>query len=256
MHTTGNTLLVTGGGSGIGLELAKAFLALGNEVIIAGRREAVLQQGVADNPGLKYVVLDVSDAQDIQRVTQALLRDHPALNAVLHAAGIMRGESLKVGASELEETVATNLMGPMRLDSLLVPHFLKQPHATIITVSSGLAFLPLALTPSYSATKAAIHSYSQSLRYQLKDTNIRVHEIAPPYVQTQLMGERQANDPHAMPLREFIDEVMGIFQHAPDADEILVERVKPLRFAERGEDYAGFFTRFNDQMAAARESEG
>ncbi|MDO7903705.1 SDR family oxidoreductase [Pseudomonas sp. K1(2024)] len=255
MQTTGNTLLVTGGGSGIGLELAKAFSALGNEVIIAGRRESVLRQQVADNPGLQYKVLDVSDAEDLQRVAQALIRDYPTLNGVLHAAGIMRGESLRAGPTELDATITTNLLGPMRLDGWLLPHFLQQPHATIITVSSGLAFLPLALTPSYSASKAAIHSYTQSLRYQLKDTCVRVHEIAPPYVQTELMGQRQANDPHAMPLREFIDEVMAIFEHSPDADEILVERVKPLRFAERGEDYTGFFRRFNDQMAAAREGE-
>lgn len=255
MHITGNTLLVTGGGSGIGLELAKAFMALGNEVIIAGRRESVLQRQVADHPGLHYKVLDVTDANDIERVTQELLGDYPGLNAVLHAAGIMRGESLKVGASELEETVATNLLGPIRLNDALMPHFLQQPHAAVITVSSGLAFLPLALTPSYSATKAAIHSYSQSLRYQLKDTRVQVHEIVPPYVQTELMGERQANDPQAMPLRAFIDEVMAILQGTPEAEEILVERVKPLRFAERGDDYPGFFRRFNDQMAVAREGE-
>lgn len=255
MHTTGNTLLVTGGGSGIGLELAKAFLALGNQVIIAGRREAVLQQAVAASPGLHYQVLDVSDAADIERAVQQLLINHPALNAVIHAAGIMRGESLREGATELEATIATNLLGPIRLNDWLLPHFLKQPHAAVVTVSSGLAFLPLALTPSYSASKAAIHSYTQSLRYQLKDTAIRVHELAPPYVQTHLMGERQANDPHAMPLQAFIDEVMDIFQRTPQADEILVERVKPLRFAERGEDYAGFFDSFNDRMAAAREGE-
>lgn len=256
MQTTGNTLLVTGGGSGIGLALAKAFLALGNEVIIAGRREALLQREVAANPGLRYQVLDVSDAHDTQRVAKRLIADYPGLNGVIHAAGIMRGESLTAGgASELEATVATNLLGPIRLDGWLLPHFLKQPHAAIVTVSSGLAFLPLALTPSYCATKAAVHSYSQSLRYQLKDTAVRVHELAPPYVQTELMGERQANDPQAMPLREFIEEVMGIFQHAPEADEILVERVKPLRYAERGDDYPAFFERFNDQMAAARQGE-
>uniref|UniRef100_UPI002584E11E SDR family NAD(P)-dependent oxidoreductase n=1 Tax=Pseudomonas sp. TaxID=306 RepID=UPI002584E11E len=105
------------------------------------------------------------------------------------------------------------------------------------------------------ATKAAVHSYSQSLRYQLKDTAVKVHELAPPYVQTELMGERQANDPHAMPLKEFIDEVMGIFQNSPDVEEILVERVKPLRFAEVNGGYADFFKQFNDQMVAARVGE-
>jgi len=255
MQTTGNTLLVTGGGSGIGLELAKAFLALGNDVIIAGRREALLQQQVKANPGLRHVVLDISDAAHTQRVAEQLIADFPKLNAVIHCAGIMRGESLRQGATALDATVATNLLGPIRLDGWLLPHFLKQPHAAIVTVSSGLAFTPLALTPSYCATKAAVHSYSQSLRYQLKDTAVKVHELAPPYVQTELMGERQANDPHAMPLKDFIAEVMTIFQHSPDAEEILVERVKPLRFAERDGDYAQFFQRFNDQMAAARAGE-
>ena len=255
MQTTGNTLLVTGGGSGIGRALAEAFLALGNEVIIAGRRESLLKHVTEANPGLRYIVLDTSSIADTQRVTKQLIADYPNLNAVIHCAGIMRGESLRSGATELEETVATNLLGPIRLDGLLLPHFLKQPHAAIVTVSSGLAFVPLALTPSYCATKAAVHSYSQSLRYQLKNTAVKVHELVPPYVQTDLMGERQANDPHAMPLKDFIDEVMGILQHSPEADEILVERVKPLRFAEMNGGYTQFFTNFNDQMAAARSGE-
>lgn len=255
MHTTGNTLLVTGGGSGIGRALAEAFLALGNEVIIAGRRESLLQEVAAANPGMHYVVLDTSDGPQSQRVAGELIAAYPKLNAVIHCAGIMRGESLREGATELEATIATNLIGPIRLDGLLLPHFLQQPHAAIVTVSSGLAFLPLALTPSYCATKAAVHSYSQSLRYQLKDSAVKVHELAPPYVQTDLMGERQANDPHAMPLKAFIAEVMGIFQNSPDADEILVERVKPLRFAEANGGYQAFFTSFNDQMVAARAGE-
>jgi uncharacterized oxidoreductase len=188
-------------------------------------------------------------------VVAELVAEYPTLNAVIHSAGIMRGEKLLQGESELGETIATNLVGPIELDALLLPHFLQQPHAAIVTVSSGLAFVPLALTPSYCATKAAVHSYTQSLRYQLKDTNVKVHELVPPYVQTMLMGERQANDPHAMPLKDFIDEVMSIFQNQPDADEILVERVKPLRFAEANGDYAGFFKQFNDQMAAARANE-
>lgn len=255
MQTTGNTILITGGGSGIGRALAEAFLARGNEVIIAGRREALLKQVVAANPGLHYTVLDTSDAQDRQQVVEQLIECHPALNTVIHSAGIMRGESLRAGPTELDATVATNLLGPIHLDGLLLPHFLTRAHAAIVTVSSGLAFVPLALTPSYCATKAAVHSYSQSLRYQLKDTAVKVHELVPPYVRTELMGQRQANDPHAMPLAEFIDEVMAIFERSSDAEEILVERVKPLRFAEANGGYGPFFTNFNDQMAAARAGE-
>lgn len=255
MQCTGNTLLITGGGSGIGRALAEAFLVLGNQVIVAGRRDSILKEVCEANPGMRYAVLDTTDSADMQRVVAELLAEYPTLNAVIHSAGIMRGEKLLQGESELDETISTNLVGPIELDALLLPHFLKQPHATIVTVSSGLAFVPLALTPSYCATKAAVHSYTQSLRYQLKDTNVKVHELVPPYVQTMLMGERQANDPHAMPLKDFIDEVMSIFQNQPDADEILVERVKPLRFAEANGDYAGFFKQFNDQMAAARADE-
>lgn len=255
MQCTGNTLLITGGGSGIGRGLAEAFLALGNQVIIAGRREALLQEVCEQNPGLHHVVLDTTNLADMEKTVAALLVDYPTLNTVIHCAGIMRNEKLLANESELGETIATNLVGPIRLDALLLPHFLKQTHAVIVTVSSGLAFVPLAMTPSYCATKAAVHSYSQSLRYQLKDTAVKVHELVPPYVQTMLMGERQANDPHAMPLRDFIDEVMAIFQNSPDAQEILVERVKPLRFAEVNGDYPGFFKQFNDQMAQARANE-
>jgi uncharacterized oxidoreductase len=129
---------------------------------------------------------------------------------------------------------------------------LKQPKATIMTVSSGLGFIPLALTPTYCATKAAIHSYSQSLRYQLKDTSVEVIELAPPYVQTELMGSAQASDPRAMPLKEFINEVMNILKTQPSVREVLVERVKPLRFAELNgvEKYEAFFKSFNDAAPA------
>jgi uncharacterized oxidoreductase len=126
-----------------------------------------------------------------------------------------------------------------------------QSHAAIVAVSSGLAFLPLAVTPTYCATKAAIHSYMQSLRYQLKDTPVQVIELIPPYVQTELMGPGQASDPNAMPLKDFIAETMNILKTAPQAVEICVERVKPLRFAEANGSYDAFFQKFNAAMASA-----
>ena len=128
--------------------------------------------------------------------------------------------------------MATNLLGPLRLTAALLPHLLGQPQATVMTVSSGLAFVPIALAPTYCATKAAIHSWSQTLRYQLRNTNVEVLELAPPYVQTELLGPAQKTDPRAMPLDAFIAEVMTILETKPDATEILVERVKPQRFAE------------------------
>ncbi len=252
MQTTHNTILITGGASGIGRALAEAFYALGNQVIIAGRRQALLDEVTAANPGMASSVLDVGSAGDIERFAAQVKQNYPALNVVIHNAGIMLREDVQTQSlSTAETTIATNLLGPIRLNAALLPLLLKQAQATVMTVSSGLAFLPLATTPTYSATKAAIHSYTQALRYQLKDTNVQVLELAPPYVQTELMGARQANDPHAMPLKEFIAEVMGILTDSPNATEILVERVKPLRFAEANGGYDGFFKTFNDGMAAA-----
>ncbi len=255
MKTTGNTILITGGGSGIGRGLAEAFHKLGNKVIIAGRRKQVLDETVAANPGMASAVLNIEDAASIRAFSAKLIAEFPALNVVIHNAGIMRPEDLLTQPADVadsEAIVTTNLLGPIRLTAALLPHFNQQPHATIMTVSSGLAFVPLALTPTYCATKAAIHSWSQSLRYQLKATNIEVVELAPPYVQTELMGSHQAVDPRAMPLNDYIAEVINIIKTQPNATEILVERVKPLRFAASNghEKYDAFFKQFNDAMTA------
>lgn len=251
MQMTGNIILITGGASGIGRALAEAFHAEGNQVIVAGRRKALLDEVAAANPGMKSAVLDIEKADAIVRFAAQVKADYPALNVVIHNAGIMKPELLKKGAlADAEATVATNLLGPIRLNAALLPLLLAQPRAAIMTVSSGLAFLPLAMTPTYCATKAAIHSYTQSLRYQLKDTSVQVLELAPPYVQTELMGPGQASDPNAMPLKDFIAESMSILKTSPDATEICVERVKPLRFAEANGGYEAFFKRFNDTAAA------
>ncbi len=256
MQMTGNTVLITGGGSGIGRGLAEAFHALGNQVIIAGRRQALLDEVTAANPGMASGTLDVESANDIERFSTQVKRDFPALNVVIYNAGIMRAENLLAPSSaNAVATITTNLLGPILLHTALLPLLLAQSRATVMTVSSGLAFVPLAANPSYCATKAAIHSYTQSLRYQLKATSVQVLELAPPYVQTELMGARQASDPHAMPLKDFIAEVMHILTHSPDATEICVERVKPLRQAEASGSYDGFFNTFNDAMAAARVGE-
>ncbi len=252
MQMNGNTILITGGGSGIGRALAEAFHALGNKVVIAGRRKQLLDEAVAANPGMKSAVFDIESSDAIRSFASQLIKDYPDLNAVIHNAGIMRMEDLKGGAvADAEAVITTNLLGPIRLTAALLPQLLSQPRATIITVSSGLAFVPMTITPTYCATKAAIHSYSQSLRYQLKGTSVQVLELIPPYVQTQLMGDRQASDPRAMPLDAFIAETMSILKNSPDAIEICVERVNPLRFAERNGGYESFFTRFNDAMASA-----
>lgn len=254
MNLTGNTILITGGGSGIGRALAEQFHKLGNKVVIAGRRRQVLDETVAANPGMHAVSLDIESADSIRAFAQSIAKDLPELNVVIHNAGIMRPENLLEPGdlSTLDATIATNLLGPIRLTAMLLPLLERQPRATIMTVSSGLAFIPLALTPTYCATKAAIHSYSQSLRYQLRSTNIEVIELVPPYVQTELMGSAQASDPRAMPLKEFIDEVFAILKANPNVTEVLVERVKPLRFAETNgvEKYHEFFRNFNDAAPA------
>jgi uncharacterized oxidoreductase len=252
MKITGNSILITGGGSGIGRGLAEALHKLGNKVIIAGRRKQVLDETTAANPGMASAILNIEDAAGIRTFAAKLVADFPALNVVINNAGIMRPEDLltQTDLTDAEAIITTNLLGPMRLTTALLPQLLKQPNAAIITVSSGLAFIPMAMTPTYNATKAAIHSYSQALRYQLKSTNVKVLELVPPYVQTELMGSRQAADPRAMPLKDYLAETIELMRTQPDATEILVERVKPLRFAEQNgkEKYDAFFKQFNDAM--------
>jgi uncharacterized oxidoreductase len=252
MQLTRNTILITGGGSGIGRGLAEAFHAEGNQVVIAGRREEVLDETVAANPGMKSVLLDITDGQAIRSFAEKTIRDFPDLNVVIQNAGIMRPEVLLQNGhvADAEAIVTTNLLGPIRLTASLLPHLLKQRQAVIMTVSSGLAFVPMAMTPTYCATKAAIHSYTQSLRSQLKNTNIHVLELIPPYVQTELMGSRQAQDPNAMPVKEFISQTMKILKTSPNAAEICVDRVKAPRFAEASGNYDEVFQTFNARIAA------
>ena len=253
MQLTGNTILITGGGSGIGRGLAEAFQALGNTVIIAGRRQQALDATTAANPGMRSVQLDIDNAEAIRTFGAKMAKEYPALNVVIHNAGIMRPENLLAQPEDLadaEAIITTNLLGPIRLTAALLPQLKKQPAATIMTVTSGLAYLPLAMTPTYCATKAAIHSYSLTMRYQLKGTKVEVLELVPPYVQTELMGDAQATDPRAMPLKEYIAETMKILIEQPGVTEICVERVYPLRYAEKNGDFDKAFQGFNNAMAA------
>jgi uncharacterized oxidoreductase len=247
MNMTGNTVLITGGASGIGLALAEAFLAAGNTVIIAGRRQAVLDAAVAAHPRLIAHVLDVEDADAITAVAAQVTKAHPDLNVLINNAGIMRSEDLLSPPGFLADaaaTVATNLLGPILMTAALLPHLRAQPHATVINVTSGLAFVPLAVTPTYSATKAALHSYTQSLRHQLRATNVEVLELAPPMVQTDLTPG-QATNPHGMPLADYTAEVMGLLARTPTPGEICVERVQFLRQAEAQGQFAQAFGMLN-----------
>ncbi len=257
MKLGGNTILITGGGSGIGLGLALEFLRLGNEVIVAGRSKAKLEAAAAK--GLRTVGVDLTNENSVVELAAQVVREYPTLNVVINNAGVMMNEKLSVveNSKIANETITTNVLAPMWLTNALLPHLMKQPSATIMTVTSGLAYVPLALTPSYSASKAAIHAYTQSLRYQLKDTPVEVKELVPPYVRSSLMGERQAADANAMPIEEFVTEVMSLIKDHPEAAEILVKRVLPQRRAGDGgfEKYEEFFKNQNDTLMRVRQKE-
>jgi uncharacterized oxidoreductase len=246
MKLTGNTVFITGGGSGIGRALAEALHKLGNQVIIAGRRKEALAETVKANAGMKSMELDVENPASISTVAKKLIADYPKLNVLINNAGIMRLDNVESAIDEkvLVSTIQTNLMGPIRMASALIEHLKKQNAAAVINVSSGLGFVPLAQSAVYSATKAAIHSYTLSLRYKLRNTSVKVLEIAPPWVQTDLMPTNR--DSRAMPLAEFIEETMKVL--GTNAEEVLVERVKMLR-SNPGPNEGAFVTKFNEGMA-------
>jgi uncharacterized oxidoreductase len=248
MQISGNTILITGGGSGIGRALAEKFHAAGNRVIIAGRNAANLDAVTAANPGMASMTFDVGDAASIEAFAAELVAAHPAVNVIVNNAGIMQIEDIRRAPTNLattEATIATNLLGPIRLTSALLPHLLKQPAATVMMVTSGLAFVPMVATPTYSATKSAIHAYAMALREQLSGSSTEVVEIIPPYVQTSLTGDHQAHDPAAIPLTDFIDEVMAILASDAQVREVIVERCKPLRFAARNGNFDQIFATLN-----------
>lgn len=233
MNISGNTILITGGGSGIGRRLAEEFQARGNKVIIAGRRKSALDETVAANPGMAALVLDIEDAEAIRRFAAQVTAEHPALNMLVNNAGVMKAESLAEARplADAEAMVATNLLGPIRLTDALLPHLRRQKQSAIVNVTSGLAFVPLVATPTYSATKAALHSYTVSLRHALKGTSTEVIELIPPGVQTDLMPGHAVN-PAMMPLEDFMAETMALFERQPTPPELCVERVQVLRRAE------------------------
>jgi uncharacterized oxidoreductase len=233
MKLIDNTILITGGGSGIGRGLAEAFHALGNQVIIAGRRERALAEVTEANSGMAFVTLDIDDPEAIRSFAEEVTGLHPKLNVLINNAGIMRPENLKAQrVADAEAIITTNLLGPIRLTAALLPHLQKQPASAILNVSSGLGFVPFPVTPTYSATKAALHSYTLSLRVQLQGTPVEVIEIIPPAVATDLTPGRSTDDPRMMSVEDFIAETMQILKVQPTPSEINVERVKFLRFAE------------------------
>ncbi len=249
MKLTKNTIFITGGGSGIGRGLAEALHKLGNQVIISGRRKSNLDATTQANPGMHSVELDIADSASIAAVAKKLIGDYPAFNVLINNAGVMLIDDAagKIDDLLLTSTITTNLMGPIRVTSALIEHLKKQANAAVIYNTSALAFVPLALTGVYSSTKAALHSYVLSQRFRLKGTSVRVLEIAPPWVQTDLLNSSE--DPRAMPLKEFIEETITVL--GTDADEILVEQAKPFR-NNPGPNESALMTQFNDMMIAAK----
>src|ERR1700676_4660837 len=247
MKLSGNTIFITGGGSGIGRGLAEALHELGNKVIIAGRRRTHLDAVIAANPGIEAVELDIASPASIRRVAAKLIAEHPDLNVLINNAGIMQPDSApgQIDDALLVATITTNLMGPIRMTSALIEHLKGKKDAVVAYTSSVLGFTPLAATAVYSSTKAAIHSYVLSQRFLLRDTTVRVLEIAPPWVRTELMNSQEAEQ--AMPLGQFIEQTIAVL--GTDSDEILIDAARPLR-ANVGPNEHGLVNGFNAQMMA------
>lgn len=239
MNISGNTIFIPGATSGIGLALAVELHAKGNTVVVGGRRAERLERVAAEHPGLDTVTIDTADPASIAAAAKEVLAKHPDLNVLVTMAGIMHVEDWHNPGSFLasaESIITTNVLGPIRLIGALIEQLQSRPDATIITVSSGLAFAPLKVTPSYNASKAAIHMLSESIRLQLADTAVKVKELVPPSVRTALLPGQEDNDV-AMPLDEYVAEVIGLLENQPDDNEIQVERVKFLRYGEARGDY-------------------
>jgi len=245
MKLSGNTIFITGGGSGIGRGLAEALHRRGNKVIIGGRRRSHLDEVVAANPGMAAVELDITDAANIERVAAQLIKAYPALNVLINNAGVMQTDAAagRIDDALMVSTITTNLMGPIRMTSALIDHLKTKSDAVVAYTSSVLAFVPLAVTAVYSSTKAALHSYVMSQRFMLRDTTVRVLEIAPPWVRTDPMNSREAEQ--AMPLDAFIDETIAAL--GTDANEVLVENARLFR-GNPGPGEHDLVNGFNAQM--------
>ncbi len=249
MRTTGNTILVTGGTSGIGRALAEALHDRGNRVVVAGRRQALLDEVTQGRRGMVGLPLDLGDPASLRRFADDVRARFPELNVLVANAGISGQEDLAADgwdASVAEAIVETNILGVLRLTAAILPGLKRRPDATIMATTSNLAFVPRASFPAYCASKAFLHSWLQSLRYQLRHVPVEVLELAPPYVQTELSGRHQASDPRAMPLDAYVAEVMHLLEaHDHPGGEVLVERARGERWADRNGRYEAAFAAMN-----------
>jgi len=249
MKMTGNTILITGATSGIGRALAETFHDRGNRVIATGRRQALLDQLASERPGLVVMPLDLDDPSSLPRLSAEVRARFPELNVLIANAGISRPEDMTADgwdAGDAEAIVQTNILGTLRVTATFLPLLKRRPNATVIATSSNLAFVPRADFPAYCASKAFLHSWLQSLRHQLRKIPVEVLELAPPYVQTELTGAQQASDTRAMPLDAYIAEVTQLLElRVHPRDEVLVERDRARRWAERDGRYEATFAAMN-----------
>ena len=235
MKLTNRTVLIVGGTSGIGLELAHRFAKDGNTVVVGGRQPE-------PRDGLQSVQIDVTDPASVLRARDEVLAAHPDLDVVVTMSGVLLTEDLRDPAhiTDAENMVATNLLGTIRMIDAFTPHLIGRGAGTIITVSSGIAFLPFPLMATYGATKAAVQSYTESLRAHLAGTGVEVAELVPPAVATPAMAKL---NPAAVPVDDYLDEVMELLAVEPTTREIIAEAALPLRWAERDGTYAELLER-------------
>lgn len=249
MKLDGNTILITGATSGIGRALAVAFHERGNRVIVTGRRQDLLDEISKVHPAIVGMRLDLNEAASLSHLGSEVRTRFPELNVLIANAGISRSEDMTSDtwdASNAEAIVRTNILGVLAVTAEFLPVLKKQSNATIMATSSALAFVPRVDFPAYCASKAFLHSWLVSVRYQLRDLPVEVLELSPPYVQTELTGSGQASDPRAMPLAAFIADVMRLIERGDHPDgEILLERDHARRWAERDGTYADIFAAIN-----------
>lgn len=246
MDLANRTVLIVGGTSGIGRELARRFAAAGSTVAVGGRSTDALS--ALSDEGIGTFRIDVTDGASVVRARDAVLAQYPELDTVVTMSGVMLLEDLRDPAhfEAAQTTIDTNLVGTIRVIDAFTPHLVRRGAGTFVTVTSGIAFLPFPPMPTYAASKAAVHAYSEALRAQLDGTGVSVVELVPPAVATA--GQEKAN-PHALPLDGFAAEVMQLLSQHPTPDEILVERVLMHRWAERDGTYGDLVAQRSQALA-------
>lgn len=249
MDLSNRTVLVVGGTSGIGRELARRFAAAGSTVAVAGRNPEALSELAAEGFGTFGV--DVTDGDSVDRARDAVLARYPGLDTVVTMSGVMLMEDLRDPAhfEAARTTIDTNLVGTIRVIDAFTPHLVGRGAGTFVTVTSGIAFLPFPPMPTYAASKAAVHAYSEALRAQLDGTGVDVVELVPPAVATA--GQEKVN-PHALPLDDFATEVMQLLSQDPTPHEILVKAVHLHRWAERDGTYAALVAQRSQALDSMR----